>query len=207
MAVKEFETFYPSPKVAAVPREPIWRLSVAQYREMLDAGILQSDDPIELLEGWLVYKMAKNPPHPVAVKLLEIAFAKIVPEGWFVRQQDPITFEESEPEPDIAIIVGTVRQYVERHPIPAEVALIVEVSDSTLERDRDVKQRIYARGRIPFYWIINLVDEQIEVYSAPTGYGEHAKYLRREIFQRGDSFPVIVDNKQIGIVDAADVLP
>src|SRR5437868_3175756 len=107
----------------AVPEIPIRRLSVAQYHQMLDAGILTEDDEVELLEGWLVEKMTKHPPHRAATRLTRVALEKIVPAGWYVDTQEPVTTEESEPEPDISVIRGETRAYLERHPGPADVGL------------------------------------------------------------------------------------
>lgn len=207
MAVNTIEFAPPPANVAAIPHDYVARLSVEQYHEMIEAGILQSGDPIELLEGWLVYKMPKNPPHVYVTSTTAEIVQALLPVGWFVRQQDPITFEDSEPEPDVSVVRGHVRLYVARHPIPSEVALVIEVSDSTLERDQHVKQRIYAEGRIPFYWIINLVHDQIEVYSNPSGSGAQATYLRKEIFRATDSIALVIENKQVGSLLVQDLLP
>ncbi len=158
-----------SKRPPAVPTDPIWRLSVEQYHAMIRAGILTDDDPVELLEGWLVYKMPKNPPHRLVTRLTREALERIVPAGWFVDAQEPITTETSEPEPDVTVPRGTRRQYADHHPRPEELALLVEVSDTTLARDRGSRKRIYARARIPVSWIINLQERQIEVYTEPTG--------------------------------------
>src|SRR6476469_4194244 len=90
----------PSHVGAAVPTEPIFRLTVAQYHEMIRRGILAADDPIELLEGWLITKMSKNPPHRIATKKLLRALERLIPSGWYVDSQEPITTIDSEPEPD-----------------------------------------------------------------------------------------------------------
>ena len=148
---------------AAVPTDLIWRLSVNQYHQMVCAGILTEEDPVELLAGWLVPKMPKNPPHRVATRLLRQALERVVPAGWYVDSQEPITTADSEPEPDVVVVRGETRQYLDRHPGPQDVALIIEVADTTLQRDRVLKQRIYAAAGIPVYWIVNLLDNQLEV--------------------------------------------
>src|SRR5205085_6956634 len=114
------------------PADPIWRLSIDQYHQMTRTGILTDDDPVELLEGWLVTKMPKNPPHRLSTQLTREALERLLPAHWHVNDQEPITTEESEPEPDITIVRGERRQYLERHPAPSEIALVVEVSDTTL---------------------------------------------------------------------------
>jgi len=157
----------PVESVAAIPNDLILRLSIEQYHAIIQAGILTSDDSVELLEGWLVFKRPKNPPHRVTTRLVRTALENILPRGWYVDSQEPIALSNSEPEPDIVVVRGDTRQYLDRHPGAEDIALIIEVSDTTLQRDRTVKKRIYARAGISIYWIVNLVEEQVEVYSQP----------------------------------------
>src|SRR5438552_16704613 len=93
------------------PSEPVFRLSVEQYHEMIDAGILTDDDPVELLEGWLVSKMPKKPAHRIATRRTRTALEGIVPEGWYVDSQEPITLGSSEPEPAVAVVRGQTEDY------------------------------------------------------------------------------------------------
>src|SRR5216684_4112577 len=109
-----------------VSLECLWRLSVEQYHAMIQAGILDEDDPVELLEGWLVTKIAKSPKHSAVTHLIQAALTHILPSGWHVRGQEPVTTTHSEPEPDVVIARGDLRQYLDHHPGPHEVALIVE---------------------------------------------------------------------------------
>jgi Uma2 family endonuclease len=157
----------PVESVAAIPNDLIWRLSIEQYHAIIQAGILTDDDSVELLEGWLVFKRPKNPPHRATTRLVRTALENILPAGWYVDSQEPITLSNSEPEPDIVVVRGDTRQYLDRHPGAEDIALIIEVSDTTLQRDRTVKKRIYAGAGISIYWIVNLVEEQVEVYSQP----------------------------------------
>lgn len=157
----------PVESVAAIPNDLILRLSIEQYHAMIQSGILTDDDFVELLEGWLVFKMPKNPPHRATTRLVRTALENILPPGWYVDSQEPITLSNSEPEPDIVVVRGDTRQYLDRHPGAADIGIVIEVSDPTLQRDRTVKKRIYARAGIAIYWIVNLVEEQVEVYSQP----------------------------------------
>jgi Uma2 family endonuclease len=182
----------PPGKSLAVPTDPIWRLSVAQYHGMVASGILTEDDPVELLEGWLVTKMPKNPLHTLATKLTSSQLAAVLPMGWFVNVQEPVTTADSEPEPVVVIVRGQRRDYRERHPSPADVVLVVEVSDTTLARDQTLKLRIYAKARIPVYWIVNLPDQQLEVYSDPIG----AAYTSQTVYRAGETVPVLLDGKE-----------
>ena len=94
--------------------------------EMIAAGILTDDDPVELLEGWLVPKMVKNPPHSTARHLTMKALEQVLPSGWHVRSQEPITLSDSEPGPDVSIVRGDPGQFERSHPRPQDMALVVE---------------------------------------------------------------------------------
>src|SRR5262245_39214068 len=124
-----------------VPTDVIWRFSVDQYHAMIRAGILTEDDPVELLEGWLITKMSKSPKHRVVTQLARETLARVLPSGWYVDAQEPVTTADSEPEPDVAVVRGERRQYLDHHPGPQDVALVVEVADSSLQRDRSLKKR------------------------------------------------------------------
>jgi Uma2 family endonuclease len=186
---------------------PIYRLSVAQYHRMVRAGILVDDDPVELLEGWLVQKMGKKPPHTFSTGQVRDTLPHVLPPGWFVSSQQPVTGETSEPEPDVAVVRGNRRDYLERHPEPRETGILVEVSDSTLRHDRGFKKRIYARDRTPVYWIVNLVDRQVEVYTDPTGPADVPDYRQRQDYKPGEDVPVVIDGQEVGRIPVAELLP
>lgn len=191
----------------AVPPEPTYRLSVEQYHQMIRAGILTEGDPVELLEGWLVQKMGKNRPHSVATRRLRKALEGIIPAGWMVDSQEPVTTDTSEPEPDGLVARASTEDDIDRQPGPQDVALVAEVAESTLQRDRGWKKRIYARAGIPVYWIVNLVDRQIEVYTEPTGPAEQPDYRRRQDYGPTNQVPVVIAGEEVGRVAASDVLP
>jgi Uma2 family endonuclease len=192
---------------SVLPTEPIWRMNVEQYHEMIEAGILTEDDPVELLEGLLVEKMSKTPPHVLSTHLTRTSIERLAPASWFVNTHDPITTVDSEPEPDVSVARGYPRQYLARHPLPQDLALVVEVSDSSLQRDRTMKQRIYARAGISVYWIINLIDGRIEVYTDPTGPEEKPSYRQRSDYGPADEVPFIIEGREIGRIAVRDVLP
>ncbi|MFO1430261.1 MAG: Uma2 family endonuclease [Candidatus Competibacteraceae bacterium] len=192
---------------AAIPTDLIWRLSVNQYHQMVGAGILTEEDPVELLEGWLVPKMPKNPPHRVATRLLRQALERVVPAGWYVDSQEPITTPDSEPEPDVVVVRGETRRYLDCHPGPQDVALVIEVADTTLQRDRVLKQRIYATAGIPVYWIVNLLDNQIEVYTTPSGPVQQPNYGQCQYYRLSDTIPVVIDGVEAGPIAVRELLP
>jgi Uma2 family endonuclease len=190
-----------------LPTEPIYRLSVAQYHAMARTGILTEDDPVELLEGWLVRKMTKNRPHTVVTRRLRSALERILPADWYVESQEPVTTADSEPEPDVLVVRAELRDNLERQPGPEDVALVVEVADSSLRLDRGTKKRIYARAGIPVYWIVNLIEQQIEVYIDPSGPQKRRDYRRRQDYGPSDAIPVVLHGVEVGRIPARELLP
>jgi Uma2 family endonuclease len=191
----------------ALPPEPVLPLTVQQYHAMIRSGALPSGEPIELLEGWLVNKMIKNPPHRVAVRKCRIALERLLPRRWSLDIQEPITTADSEPEPDISVTRGDTTKLLDRHPGPDEVGLLVEVADASLERDRGWKKRIYAAAEIPVYWIVNLVERQVEVFTGPSGRGDSPDYGTIQVCRPGDHVPVVLDSTEVGRIAVNDLLP
>jgi Uma2 family endonuclease len=194
-------------RCAAVPPDVIWRLSVDQYHAMIHAGILTDDDPVELLEGWLVAKMPKNPLHRAVTRLLRQVLERLVPAEWYVDSQEPITTDDSEPEPDVVVVRGETRHYLDRHPGPHDAGLVIEVADTTLQRDRGFKKRLYARASIPVYWIVNLSDNQCEVYTEPSGPKPQPDYRQRQDYGRSDVMPVVLAGVEVGRIAVQEFLP
>ncbi len=119
--------------------------------------------------------------------------------GWWCRKEDPVRIPEyDEPEPDVAVVRGSRDDFRERTPRPKDVAMLVEVSQSTLDRDRGEK-KAYARGRIPIYWIINLV----EVYCNP----RRGQYRSSQVFKPGQDVPIVIDGVEVGRIAVTDLLP
>ncbi len=191
----------------AVPANLIYRLSVEQYHEMARRGILTEDDPVELLEGWLVIKVTKNPPHRIATHLTRKALEDLLPKGWYVDSQEPITTDDSEPEPDVVVVRGDTREYPDRHPAPTDIAMVVEVADDSLHRDRTLKKRLYARAGIPIYWIVNLLDKRVEVYTQPVVTEKAADYRQQVDYGPSDMIPLIIGGKEVGRMAVRDLLP
>ncbi len=183
------------------------RFSVAEYHRLIELGMLTEDDNLELLEGYLVHKMSRTPPHDAAIQKGTKRWLRLLPAGWDLRVQSAITLTDSEPEPDFAIVRGDENTYLTRHPTAADIGLVVEVSDSTLPGDRDDKGRIYARAGIPVYWIVNLNDRQIEVYTSPSGPVADPKYGQRVDYRPGDSVTLTLDGAAPVQVAVQDLLP
>lgn len=188
------------------PTDVVWRLSVERYHQMIEAGLLTDDDPVELLEGWLIQKMPKGPHHSGAIRRLRRTLERFFGEGWVVEPQDAITLLQSEPEPDIFVARGDETTFLNRHPYAEDLVLIVEVAEATLSRDRNLKKRIYAQAGIPTYWIVNLVDKQIEVYSEPTTKPKNSTYLQRKDYNLTEEVPLLISGELVGEISVADVI-
>jgi Uma2 family endonuclease len=143
------------------------RWTRVEYERLIDRGLLDEDEPIELLDGLMVVKEPQHTPHATAVTLaaevLRIAFGP----GWAVRVQLPVALDDrSEPEPDVCVVAGSPRDYVDAH--PTRPVLVVEVAQSGLRLARGRKAAAYARAGIGDYWIVNLVDRMLEVHREPS---------------------------------------
>ena len=195
------------PGSSVPPDVTLYQVSVEQYQQMIGHGILTESDPVELLEGLLVRKMTKNPPHVLAGKLAAIALGRVIPSAFHVATQDPFTTTTSAPEPDLCVVRGSPRDYPDRHPSPTDLALIVEVADSSVASDRGIKRRVYARAGVPVYWIVVLPERAVEVYTDPSGPTAEPAYATVRRFADGEAVPVVIDGREIGTVAVTDLLP
>jgi Uma2 family endonuclease len=185
---------------------PIYRFSVEQYHQMIDAGVLRSGDKCELLEGWITAKMTQNRPHATAVRRIHRWLSRTLRDDWVICVQTPIALRQSEPEPDLSIVKGPEERYTTRHPGAQDVGLVIEVADASLEQDRGPKLRLYARSRIPSYWIVNLLEHHIEVYTDPRA-GRSPNYRRRQDYSPGDSISLTLGGQSFGAIPVRDLLP
>ena len=147
--------------------------------------------------------MTKKPPRVIACEKAHGAVQRTVGAGWRVMAEAPVRLSEhSEPEPDIALARGSADDYSERHPGPADVPLIVEVADSSLREDRQLA-RVYGAAGVSVYWIVNLVDRCVEVYTGPRPDG----YDTCTVYRPGQSVPVVLDGVEVGRIPVDDILP
>jgi Uma2 family endonuclease len=138
----------------------------AEYDRLIEIGVFRPGDPIELLGGELIVAEPQSSPHYTAIGLAQDALQRAFGAGWLVRTQGPIALDElSEPEPDVAVARGSMRDYSQEH--PARPVLVVEVALSSLSLDRHHKGSLYARARLQDYWILNLAERVLEVYREP----------------------------------------
>lgn len=194
------------PLIAKEPPAPIYRLTVKQYHRMIETGVLTDDDPVELLEGWMVTKMPHNPAHDGTISVIQGRLELELGEDWFFRIQSAITTRDSEPEPDLAAVSGPKQKYFVRHPAPFDIGLVIEVAESSLRKDQLVRGRIFARARVPVYWIANLVDKKIEVYSDPVG-GKTPHYRSQHDYGLEAMVPLVIQGKLLAHIPVKDLLP
>ncbi len=142
--------------------------TVEEYHRMAEAGILHEDDRVELIAGKIIQMAAIGSRHAACVKRLIKLLVREVGDSGVVGAQDPIILpDSSEPEPDVTVLRPRDDFYAAGHPVPEDVLLLIEVSDTSLEYDREVKLPLYARADIPEVWIVDLVNEKIHTYSQP----------------------------------------
>jgi Uma2 family endonuclease len=195
--------------ISRVPTElplPVHRFSVRQYHRMIACGVLTENDPVELLEGWVISKMPHNPAYDATVSMILRSLWTRLPDGWIVRVQSAITLADSEPEPDLAVVRGPEERYLKRHPLARDIALVIEVSDATLGYDQTIKARVYARARIPMYWVVNLPGRSIEVRTLPKG-GKEPAYRERRVYSGAKPVPLLIEGRNLSTITARELLP
>ncbi len=179
------------------------RWTLDEYHRMVEHAILTTDDKVELLDGFLVLKMPQNTPHNSSVMRLTNRMHRLLPKGWSYTIQCPLVVGDSEPEPDCCVIRGSDDDYNTRRPTAADCGLLIEVADSSLGTDRRFKGGLYARAGIATYWIVNVEDRWIEVYTQPTPTG----YSTRQDFRRGQTIPLNLDGKHLADLSVDELLP
>lgn len=190
--------------MAQIERVRTRRWTRLEYDRLIEHGFLDEDEPIELLDGLMVVKEPKGRPHVIAVGLVADALRITFGAGWFVQVQDPIALDDrSEPEPDVCVVRGSLRDYRDH---PTRPALIVEVADSGLRLARGRKAMMYARAGISDYWILNLVGRRLEIYRDPVAArGSRSRYRSIQTFGANETVsPLAMPSAQIAV---ADLLP
>jgi Uma2 family endonuclease len=183
---------------------PLYRMTLEKYESLIASGFFTKRDDVQLINGYVVTRMAESPMHGAVLETVRIAIGAILLATWHTRSQNGLRIpaQVSIPRPDLAVVRGVPRDYLARYPEPADTALVVEVSYTSLDQDRALAD-IYGKAGIPIYWIVNVDDGQVEVYSdpGPTGYQSH------EVLAPGHVLHVVVDGVEIGEIPVADILP
>lgn len=187
--------------------EWIAKFSTAKYDAMIATGLLLPEDNIELLENYLVLKKMEDSAHDGTALRVRKRLTRVLPTGWDIREQGTLALSDSRPEPDFAIVREDPADYTTRHPTPADTRLVIEVANTSLMRDRQDKARIYSRANIACYWIVNLDDRGIEVYTQPSGPGDSPAYASVQHFTVGSNVPLMLDGNTIATIPVTDLLP
>ncbi len=183
------------------------RLTVDQYEAMVDSAVLTEQDNFVLINGYLVTKVTKKPPQVIVGELLRDQLLGIVSRSyWRVMVEAPVRIPDyNEPEPDVSLARGKAKDYANRHTGPADLALVVEVTKSSLSEDRQMAE-IYGPAGIFVYWIVNLEARHVEVYTLLKRRGAPGDGKPR-IFKSGQSVPVVVEGREVGRIAVVDILP
>ncbi len=172
-----------TPMAAPVKPRETRKFTVAEYYRMAEAGILRPDERVELIEGELIVMPPIGPRHSGSVISSNRNFSRLAGDRFVVLIQAPVHLDDnSEPEPDIALLRPRDGGYFQAHPVPADVLLVIEVADSTLAYDREVKVHLYGRAGIPEAWVLNLPEDCLERFAEPGPEG----YARQGVCRRGE---------------------
>lgn len=198
----------PAPPPAADAGLVPYRVTVPQFLRMIEASVFPPEARIELLGGLLVEKMTRGIPHDFATsQISEFLRAFARPRGWVIREEKSVHLGGMwRPEPDLVVVQGPPARYRTRDPGTEDITLIIEVCDSSYEKDRGAKWQGYAEAGIPTYWIVNLPARRVEVYTAPTGSGAAARYQEQVNFDESAEVPVTFDGHTLGRVAVRELL-
>ncbi len=196
----------PAPAVSLPDHIP-WPIPLAAYEKLTESGLFNEFEGFRhayLWEGRLCQRMTIERPHGLGVKAIYDAFQGLRLEGFDAETEMPIAFRKADsvPQPDVKIVRGRCRDYNPKMPTTADVPLVVEVTDSTLSKDRALAAT-YAVEEIPVYWLLNIQARRLEVYSAPAA----GVYTSVAFFEADAEAPVVLDGREVGRVRVADLLP
>lgn len=197
------------PEAKATPvdrgRRP-YRFTAEQLGKMVEAGVFP-ESHFELIRG-RIYRMTKDGPHNFAVGEMAERLRAILPAGFHVREEKALEHDDrSLPEPDVAVVRGDRADYRATNPKTSRAALIVEVCASSRRADYRDKPSLYAAAGVPAYWVVDVDGRKIDVFTSPQGTGREAGYVEHQAFAEGSPAPVVLEGREIGRVDAKDLLP
>ena len=177
-------------------------ISVVEYHKMAEVGILTSEDKVELLNGEIIKMSPIGSLHAGYVNILNELFTDALGKKVHVQTQSPVSLGKfSEPEPDLMILKRRKDHYLTRLPRPKDVYMVVEVSDTTLEKDRKVKAPLYAKAGIPEYWILNVIEKQLELFSNPqNGKYEQESIIKGKNLAHFDAFDIDIKASDVFIL-------
>jgi len=183
------------------------RVTLEEYRRGVAQNEFGPAGSVELLEGRVVAKARQSLRHEGALEKIREVLTKLVPGGWHLQVAQAIQTTDSLPEPDVSIVADALDSHTSRPTRSEEVALIVEAADASLALDRRLKGRVYARAGIANYWILNLIDGQVEVYSNPSGPVQMPGFHEHRVLRGDDKLSLVIGLDDLGMVRVADMIP
>ena len=193
----------PPRNTAIGPHLDVYRMTVDEYERLVASGRSTIPESNSSIGSWCA-NWERNRPHVWSVEATQRGLVILIPPGWYLPRRIPFEIPAlDEPEPDLAVVRGSHDDYQGRHPGPSEITLVIEVAETILERDRNEKLAAYARSGIPVYWIVNLRDRQLEVYTDPGPNG----YASRLDSKPGQDVPVVIDGIEVGRIAVSAMLP
>ncbi len=175
------------------------RFTIDEYHRLAELGFFSEDDRVELIKGEIIQMVAKGTLHSVCETLLFKELIKLLLDRAMVRGQQPIIIhDDSEPEPDLAIVHNVDDNYLSAHPNPEDILLLIEIADSSLKYDQEIKLPLYAEAGITNYWIFNLVDNYLECYS------EHYQDLQAKFGYRRKL--IFLPNESVSLPEFPDLV-
>jgi Uma2 family endonuclease len=183
-----------------------YRFTADQLWKIVDAGIIP-ESHFELVRG-RIYLMTKHEPHNFTVGRVAEVLRDLMPAGFYVREEKSMRHDRwTVLEPDVAVTPGSTRDFRPDPPLTSEAALIVEVCASTPWSDYRQKSNLYASAGVPTYWIVDVDGRKIDAFTSPRGSGREAGYADHQTFAEGSPAPVVLDGREVGRIDAKDLLP
>jgi Uma2 family endonuclease len=201
-------TVLEQPPVEATPSsdEKPYLISTEEFYRMLESEVFPREARVGLWDGRIYEKMAKTQAHAVSGNKVNLALLRVLPLGWFVGGENPITVgPKRAPLPDLVVLRGEPDDYIDNRPGAGDVGLVVELSLTSLKFDTGIKLAAYASAGIPAYWVVNLVDGVVIVYSDPIL--SESRYASVATVKRGESFAFVLGGTQIDPIAASDLLP
>jgi Putative restriction endonuclease len=183
------------------------KITVDEYRRQAALGKFGIEKGVELLEGKIVPKARQTLRHEGALEKIEEVLGKMLPEGWHLRIAQPLLAIDSLPEPDVAVASDTLDEDPTALPRQNQVPLVIEVAEGSLAADRRLKGRVYARAGILNYWVLNLIDRQLEVFTTPSGPVAMPGYHEQRIYRAEEKISLVIGLDDLGTVRVADIIP
>ncbi len=194
------------PPIDTTAEESPYLFSTEEFYRLLESEFFPSEARVGLWEGRIYEKMSKTQAHAVAGDKVHRTLDRVLPGGWYVGGENPITVSANKaPLPDLIVLRGEPDDYIDHRPDPADVGLVVELSVTSLKIDTGPKLAAYASAGITAYWVINLVDRLIHVYAKPVA--AEGRFASTATVKLGETVPLTLDGVQVALIAASDLLP